>query len=54
MEQRAKERKDRRDQLKSHYIEKLNKQAEEKKLAVLQAEEQRKKKLLDEKEVKRQ
>jgi hypothetical protein len=54
MEQRAKERKDRRDHLKSQYIEKVNKQAEEKKLAVIQAEEQRKKKILDEKEMKRQ
>jgi len=35
MEQRAKERKDRRDLLKSQYIEKVTKQAEEKKLAVL-------------------
>jgi hypothetical protein len=47
MEQRAKERKDRRDLLKSQYIEKVTKQAEEKKLAVLQAEEQRKKKILN-------
>jgi hypothetical protein len=54
MEERAKQRKDKRDLLKQQYVEKINKQAEEKKLAVVKAEEERKKKLLDEREMKKQ
>jgi hypothetical protein len=53
MEERAKERKDKRDQLKLQYVEKINKEAEDKKQVVLRAEEERKKKILDEREMKK-
>ena len=53
MEERAKARKEKRELLKLQYVEKINKEAEEKKQVVLRAEEERKKKLVDEREMKK-
>ena len=53
MEERAKSRKDKRDQLKKTYEEKQKKIEEERRAAEAKKEEERRKKLADEKEAKR-